>query len=101
MQRHQRRIPFEHFDIVRQARHSTNDGPEVEQVRPRLIDGFPGDSPRIDVLSGLRRLDRKKRFSFVIERRGDWSLEQTIERQEILCCGRRTCLFVELFERAV
>ncbi len=65
------------------------------------IDRFLRDSPRIHVLSGLQWIDRKKRLAFVFERGGDWSLKQTIERQQVLRCGCRAGSLIELFERAI
>ena len=59
------------------------------------------DSPWIHVLARVCRIDRQKRLAFVFERRGDWSLKETIERQKILGRGGRTGSLVELYERAI
>ena len=52
-------------------------------------------------LPGFDGIDRQERLAFVFERRGDWSLKETIERQKILRRRRRAGSLVELLERAI
>src|SRR4029079_17633631 len=66
----------------------------------RLLDLFLRYAPRIDILSGFGWIDRQKRLTLVFECRGDWSLRQPVQGQQILRCRRRTSSLVELFERA-
>src|SRR5687768_1111601 len=104
MQRLQHRVLLECGDVAREIQLRSNHGPQIKQFRrswPVWIDCILGHAPRIHILSRLRRFDGQKRFALVIEGGGDWSLEQTIERQEVLYCGLRTAAFVELFECAI
>ena len=79
----------------------TNNGSQIEQVRAFWIDRLFLDSPRIHVLSGLQRIDRKKRLALVLERGGDWSLESDDRASEVLRRRRRTGALVEFYERAI
>src|SRR5574338_1289535 len=100
MQQLQHRIFLEGVDVTLEVCLRANDAPQIEQLGSTShLDCFLRDSPRIDILSGLRRLDRKKRLAFVFECGPDWSLVETIEQQKLLRRRFRTGSLVELFQR--
>ncbi len=100
MQRLQRRVLVELADVFLNVfrRSRSNDCAQVKKIGTLLIDAFLCDPPRIHVLSGFRRLDRKERLTFVIERGRDRSLKQSIDHQQVLRGRCRAGLFIELFE---
>ncbi len=65
------------------------------------IDLLARQTARVDVLSGIRGIDRQERQPFVVERRRDRSLEEVIEVEQVLrrvrCCRRRMQVLETLF----
>src|SRR6185369_9067844 len=113
MQGLQRRVLIQRSDVVFHIFRSrgTNDRARIHQVSRSWSNSLLRNSPRINILAGLQRINGQKRFAFVLERGRDWSLEESIERQQILRRGfgtraliefdefpiRRECLRVTLF----
>src|ERR1051326_391750 len=85
------------FHVLRVA----NNRAQIEQVRAFWIDCIFRNSPRINILAGLQWIDGKKWLAFVIERRRDGSLKETIERQQVLCFRLGTGALVEFHQRAI
>src|SRR6185369_23948 len=101
MQRLQRGILIQARDISFQIFAVTNNRPQIQQVRALWIDCLFRNSPRVNVLAWLQRINRKKRLAFVVERSSDWSLKETIERQEVLRCRSGARFLVEFNESAI
>src|SRR6266851_8930465 len=57
--------------------------------REECFDLFFLHSPRIHVFAGDDWIDRQEWFAFVLERRGDWSLEKAIQRLQVRQRSRR------------
>src|SRR6185369_12798822 len=103
MQCLQREILVQRRDIVLQIlwRRNANYGAQIDEVSTLWIDGVFANTPRIHVLTRLQSINRQKRFALVFECRRDWSLVETIERQQVLRRGCRAGAFVEFLKRAI
>src|ERR1700686_5730297 len=69
--------------------------------RYEAFDLFFLHAPWIQVLSRHDRIDRQEWFALVFERRGDWSLKESIKCEQVLRRRRRSDPLVELKQIAI
>ena len=69
--------------------------------REKTLKLFFRHAPRIHVLTRHDRVDRQERLALIFECGCDWSLIQTVERQQILRSSRRSHSLVECDQIAI